>query len=186
MQLSRTGFGLVTLFVFVMLLTATVTAMAADVQVLALDPLANVVTSPPERANFTIEPVSDQPFTKAMRVETLLVPQQTYQIQISVRNVQPVEPGDRLTLIFYARGIATEAHDNAVQLGYAVEERRPPNKKVVLDTVTFPADGTWRRFEIPMTSGITLPPNEGQVAFRFGYFMQTVEVGGIELINHGK
>src|SRR5690554_6568986 len=73
----------------------------ARTDILGPDRYGNIVTSPSERANFTVVPVEGQPFSLAVRVENLVEVGQSHQIQFSMRNKARIEEGDLVAVSFY-------------------------------------------------------------------------------------
>ncbi len=131
--------------------------------------------------------VEGQPFGHALRARTEREPQLDYHIQLQARTVAAVEKGDVIHVSFWLRGAAASAETGEARTALVLEKASEPYTKLL----TLPAGAQveaedWRRVELPFTAAERYAAGEAQVLFRLGYQPQTLEIGGLSVLNYGK
>ena len=130
-----------------------------------------------------------QPFKQALRLKTLAATPTPYTVQLQAPTVAPVHAGDVLFVRFYMRCVETKSETGAGTTEMVIEQGGPAYRKLV----TFPgsAGARWTEFRIPFTAtkenigGSDIAAGGANVLFRLGYGPQTVEIGGIEILDFG-
>jgi hypothetical protein len=122
--------------------------------------------------------VPGQPFAKAAHLQTLKRLEHSYSLQFHAKTTQPVTKGDVLVAVFNARSIGSPAESSIV-----FELNRNPYTKSA--DYPFKLNTTWRRFYVPITAALDQPAGAAHVTFRLGYDPQTIEIGGLEVLNYG-
>jgi endo-1,4-beta-xylanase len=131
--------------------------------------------------------VEGQPFGHAVRARTEREPQLDYHIQLHARTTAPVEKDDVLHVSFWLRGAAASAETGEARTAFIFERAAEPYTKSITLAAGAPGEGQeWRRVEAPFKALERYAAGEAQVLFRLGYAPQTVEIGGLSLVNHGK
>jgi GH35 family endo-1,4-beta-xylanase len=125
--------------------------------------------------------VSDQPFTRAVRVTTTAAPRVEWNVQLTTRVPGDVRSGDVLLAHFYLRCI--ESMTGEAFAGFVFEQSSEPFDKQAEMRVG--ARSTWTEVFIPFQLKQDFKAGEAQICFRLGYERQTLELGGLELINYG-
>jgi hypothetical protein len=155
--------------------------------VLAADALFSTTVGGLERTEATREEVrvTGQPFDRALRVVLKKAGQDSNATQISLRTTAPVAQGDALMASFWIRGTAPEGGGANVIVMF--EKSGDPWTKSVTQRVNASADGeTWRRVVVPFTSAETYGADGAMLSIRLATKAQTVEIGGLSVVNLGK
>jgi endo-1,4-beta-xylanase len=121
--------------------------------------------------------VEGQPFTKAARLRTLKRPEHNYSLQFHARTTEPVKKGDILVAVFSARSVGAPGQSSIV-----FELDRAPYTKSA--DYPFKLNTTWRRFYVPITAALDQPVGNAHITFRLGYDPQTIEIGGLQVLNY--
>ncbi len=156
--------------------------------VLAPDALLTTPVGGLERTKATaqIVTVTGQPFRRALRVTIGADAPGTNATQLTINNAAPVEKGDALLASFSVRG-ASAAGKNPAQTEFLFEKASDPWTKSATLGVATPRDpGAWKRVLVPFTSVGGYAPGEVMVSLRFAFGPQTLEVGGLSVVNYGK
>lgn len=180
------------LFVFVVLLSAPlVFADAQDEKFAALPPGTPVIGSrgtdefrlSGTGGRLESVEVSGQPFTRAARVTTLARPETPYQFQISTGNTAPVKKGDILLAVFWVRAVVQQPASAEARTEFCFELGREPYSKMAVR----PTDLTtqWQKIYVPFVSTLDLAAGQAGIHFRAGYDPQTIEIGGVRVIDYG-
>ena len=129
--------------------------------------------------------VAGQPFASADRVTTTLPAADSYDTQLSGRVTGAVRAGDTLLLRFSARNANPAAGPARTEVVF--ERAGDPYTKSAVRGVTL-AGGAWQSFLVPFTAAESYVAGgpQANVNFRFGYGPQSVEVGGVSLVNYGQ
>lgn len=161
---------------------------AGGTPVIAEDALLTTPVGGLERtqAKTEIVPVMGEAFSKALRVTLQTGATETNATQLTIPNAVPVQKGDTLLALFSVRGAATQAGRPA-QVEFLFEKATDPWTKSATQAGIAPRDPkVWRRVLVPFTSVDTYAPGEAMISLRFAFGAQTVEVGGLSVINYGK
>jgi endo-1,4-beta-xylanase len=135
-------------------------------------------------AQVQVVAVTDQPFTQALRVRTLRLPPQPYNIQLSAPTIAPVEKNDVLLATFSIRGIEASDETGDARTSIVFEQASAPYTKSLEFTAGAPADQRWQRLAIPFRAADRYAAGQAQVTFRLGYAPQTIEIGGVAIVNY--
>jgi endo-1,4-beta-xylanase len=133
----------------------------------------------PNLGSVEIISVTNQLFSEALRAQTKQRPPHTYSVQIRFPNTAPIRRDDSLLVRFTARSAeATEA-----TTGMVFERASEPfTKSIELDVSV---GKEWKPFAFAFRAAEHYEPGQGQLNFRLGYGPQTIDLGGIELLNFG-
>lgn len=138
----------------------------------------------PEYGTLTRVTVEGQPFTQAIRVETLRRPPLDYNVQLGAFTREAVTEGDVVFISFYIRATKgqPETGEGRANLGFATgaPEWTPSVRLNVSPT------REWKRFDLPFRVLHTRPAGGSIVSFSLGYSPQIVEVGDFRIVNYGK
>ncbi len=127
--------------------------------------------------------VEGLPFARAMSVSTVETPSNAWGIQFTGRANGAIEKGDVCLLSFWIRGPHSEDESGDAVARASVQRSRPPHEKIAQVPTT--ANATWRHVVKPFKAKQTLPDGQVGVTFHLGFYPQTVELGGVKLINYG-
>jgi endo-1,4-beta-xylanase len=126
--------------------------------------------------------VSGQPFDEALRVITHSAPGREWNLQVIAPTAAAIEAGDVLLARFWLRCKKSMTGEGFTTLVF--ELARPDYDKVAEFRVG--AGNQWREVHVPFRAPRDYAPGEAQICFRAGFDRQTVDIGGIELINYGQ
>jgi GH35 family endo-1,4-beta-xylanase len=161
-----------------------IAAPAGGLTIVSAEPAAfTFVSEGPKQAVAEIVPVSGQPFAKAWRVEILAQPPNPWKVQLVTRSAAPVKRGDVLWARFFLRCTASRQESGEGRLTLVFETADEDHDKSI--DLTVGAAGDWKEFTFPFTCRHDLPAGGAQIALRVGFRPQSVEIGGIEIINYG-
>ncbi|MBI4056745.1 MAG: endo-1,4-beta-xylanase [Elusimicrobia bacterium] len=133
-------------------------------------------------AHLEIIRVQGQPFQKVFRVKTHKKPAKIYHIQLNAKIPASIEKEDLLFLTFYVRGSRKER--TSPEMEFVFERAGGSYKKSI--RFPCPVSSSWEKMEIPFLAAERYNAGEAQINFRLGFDPQTVEIGGIDLINYKK
>lgn len=122
--------------------------------------------------------VAVQPFAKAAQIQTLKRPEHSYSLQFRTKTTQPVKKGDVLVAVFSARSVGV-----AGESSIAFELAKAPYTKSA--DYPFKLTNSWRRFYVPIIAALDQPAGAAHIMFRLGYDPQTIEIGGLQVLNYG-
>lgn len=130
-----------------------------------------------------------EPFKQALRVQTLATTPTPYSVQLYAPTAGTIHAGDVLFARFYLRCLDTKQETGMGSTELVIEQGGPDYKKLI----TFPggAGKEWTEFRIPFVAtkesigGMEIAAGKAHVLFRLGYGPQTVEIGGVEILNFG-
>ena len=136
-------------------------------------------------AGFTLEPVTveGQAFAEAVRVRTLKEPQEWWDVQLLTSSITPVDRGDVLLCTFWARGTETIDEAGKPQGMVYFQEPVAPHRKSLSERFTTGKD--WQRYDFPFKAQRDYPAGEGLLGFGLGFRPQTLEIGGVQVLNYG-
>ncbi|MEA3208767.1 MAG: endo,4-beta-xylanase [Chthoniobacter sp.] len=127
--------------------------------------------------------VEGRPFPKAARVVTESRPAQSYQFQLRAPTSTEVRKGSQLLAVFEARAVEPQARDGVGETEFVFEEVGEPYTKSVSHKVEFSPN--WQRFYIPFEAKTDYPAGRAMVIFRAGFDPQTIEIGGVQVLDFG-
>ncbi len=139
------------------------------------------------KAAAEVVPVQGQPFAKALRVTIGAPSAETNATQLTIPNAAPIRKGDALLAAFSVRGEGAQGGGNtAARVEFLFEKATTPWTKSVTHPATAPRDrGRWRRVFVPFVAAEDYAPGEAMASLRLAFGKQTVEVGGLEVVNYG-
>ncbi len=135
-------------------------------------------------ATALVVPVAGEPFTQALRVTIRTASADTNATQLTMTVPGPVAKGDVLLASFYVRGTAAGGKAPA-QMAFLFERSLPPWRSSTNQGVT--ADrrpGVWKRVAFPFTATEDYAPGVAMASLRFAFGPQTLEVGGLSVVNY--
>ncbi|MHC1767587.1 MAG: nitrous oxide reductase family maturation protein NosD [Verrucomicrobiia bacterium] len=129
----------------------------------------------------TIVAVSGQAFSQAMRVDTTQKPAQAYNSGVVLRTSQAVAANDNLLARFWIRRVAPASGTAQVQFNF--ELASGSFEKSVQFPVSLNND-QWQLKSVKFKSKAAYAAGAAEVSFWAGYGVQTVEIGGLEVLNY--
>lgn len=119
----------------------------------------------------------------ALRVTTTRKPAYPWNVSLPIRTTGPIAAGDTLQLTFSARRITSAHETGEAQVDAVVEESGGDHRKLAESAHSF--TGEWADVSLPFRADRGHPAGDAQVALRFGFAPQCVEVANVALVNHG-
>jgi O-glycosyl hydrolase len=138
------------------------------------------------QATTDVIPVAGQPFQRALRVTIRKDSPETNATQLTAPISAPVEKGDTLLASFYLRGTAADGKRPAQAMLLFERRVSPWTKSISEGAVARTSPTLWRRVTAPFTAAETYRTGEAMVSLRFAFGPQTVEVGGLSVVDFGK
>jgi len=136
-------------------------------------------------AGFEKVEIKDRPFSNALRLTVRKPAAEAWQIGVAAKTVAPIKKGDVLWLTLQARTIQSieetgESYADAVLLmkNEAGKEVRPLERR-------FTCGPEWTETSIPFVVASDAAAGEAKLVIRYGGAAQSLEVGGITVINCG-
>lgn len=132
----------------------------------------------------TVVSVAGMPFTQANRVVTTVRPPNPWDIRVYTLNLAPVTTGDTLLLTFWARNASAVAPSATVRVTY--ERASTPFTKSLNTNLTV-TGSDWQRFDLAFRAAESYDAVslQAQLYFGLGWDPQTMEIGGVSLLNFG-
>ncbi len=128
--------------------------------------------------------VTGMPFTKAIRTEGKKLGKDPWDFQLHVNSAEPVERGDVLLATFWMRCVKSHQESGGGRSEFIFQLNGAPWTDLVNQAAAAGQD--WQRFFIPFESSSFYPAGGAHIALRLGYEPQSMEFGGIEVVNYGK
>ncbi len=128
--------------------------------------------------------VEGQDFDRAIEVETVTRPNNTYNLQLTAGNITSVDKNDVLLAVFWARGIESSEETGEVRGEFVFEQNGDPWTKST--TFAFSVVSVWRQIFVPFKSVDNYGPNGAKANFRLGYAPQIIQIGGVQVYNYKK
>jgi len=122
-------------------------------------------------------------FTQAWRIETRRDLNPPWAVEVRTRLTGAAKRGDTGYLRFYARMLASADETGSGQIRVAVQPAAPPHRQSL--DATFAVGAEWQECLLPFTFEDDFAPGAAEVAFGFGFKRETIEVGGVEVVNYG-
>lgn len=154
--------------------------------VLPHDPLQALHWYPqndPGLAQSEIVEVRDMPFQRAIRTVIHKTPTHPWDVVVRISVSEPINAGDVCLLSFFMRGTSLSAESAGATVHACVEYSRRPHDKLMQKS--FAGRKEWRRIYIPFRATTALPAKSVRVVYFLGFRPQTVEIGGLEMLNFG-
>lgn len=128
-------------------------------------------------------------FDHALRLRTLAPSDTPYEVQLAAPTTVPIHAGDVMFARFYLRRTITKGATGDGQTEFTIEQGGPDYRKLVLFGGR--AGTEWKEFSMPFVAtpgnigGDAIAAGKATILFRLGYGPQTIELGGIQLLNFG-
>jgi GH35 family endo-1,4-beta-xylanase len=150
---------------------------------LPADPIASMrLSAAAETASGEIVSVEGMPFERAYRVRITRAPEQVWGVQILARTTGEIARGDVLLLSLFARG-STTANESGEAHGAAYVQRNGGGYEKLVSSA-FSAGSQWKQLLVPFEAPFPLASGQHEITLHLGYLPQTVEVGGLSLVNY--
>lgn len=134
-----------------------------------------------ELAKSELIKVQGQPFTEALRVTTSSGSGSEWNVQLSQTTHAAIKTGDVLLARFWMR--CTQSMTSEGFIGFVYEMAHPEFDKAA--EVRLAAGAKWRECFVRFRAPRDFPADEARVCLRVGYDTQTIELGGLQIINYG-
>lgn len=125
--------------------------------------------------------VANQKFSSVLRVETDKGSTNTWNVQLVAPISGEIHAGDVLLGHFWLRCVKSMTDEGYV--GFVVEQSTPDFAKAAEMEISAAQD--WREVFVPFRAERDFPNGSAHVCFRVGYDSQTIELGGVELLDYG-
>ena len=129
-------------------------------------------------------PVSGRPFKHAFRAQVHEARPNDYEIQLALRSTEPVAKGQTLLLRVWIRAAASNAESGEGLVTYVFERASDPWTKS-LRMSAFGVTPDWMHVEIPFVAKEAYAAGEAQATLAIGRRVQTLDVGGLEVLKFG-
>lgn len=126
-----------------------------------------------------IQRMGEVPWAEFWRVDVKQRPANSWSVQVSSDVKGAIRKGDTCLLVFYARAVEGKASGAA-----SVEVRVAPGYPK-LGTTRFQVGTKWQPVILPFESGDDGPDGKCAVSIHLGGEVQTVDIGGLRLLNYG-
>lgn len=129
-------------------------------------------------AQFTAMSSDDARIAEAYHIVVPEKKKNAWDVSFLVKTTSPIAEGDTLLLVFYARAaVGNTTADITVKLQKASPEWDS------IASVSFKAQGEWKRFTVPCMAKRAFDKGDVKLAFILGSQKQDVDIGGIMLVN---
>jgi GH35 family endo-1,4-beta-xylanase len=135
-----------------------------------------------ELAQSQVVDVTGKDFKQAIRVSSKAGAQSEWNVQLFAPIDEPAKSGDVLLARFWMR--CTESMTGEGFVGFVYEISHPEFDKAV--EVRLAASGKWKEYFVPFRAARDFPAGETRVCLRVGYDRQTIEIGGLQIVDYGK
>jgi GH35 family endo-1,4-beta-xylanase len=135
-----------------------------------------------ELATSNVLEVSGQPFRKVLRVSTLAGAKCEWHAQLVTKIDAEVKNGDVLLARFWMR--CNQSVTGKGSATFVYEMATPEFDKAA--EVRLAAGEEWTECFVPFRAARDFPSGEARVCFRVGYDDQTIELGGLLIVNYGQ
>ena len=133
------------------------------------------------QATLDVDPADGVPFDRAVRVAVTNPGDEQWSVQLVLNTVGDVAAGDTVLLTFFARGgggdsgpVRAEAYLQQIGGSYSK-----------LASAEVAAGGAWTQYLAPAGVSAAQPDGTHQFVVHLGFQPQTVEIGGLEILNYG-
>jgi hypothetical protein len=136
-----------------------------------------------EKVELNTVSVEGQPFQQALRADVKESGGSEWSVQMQTKTVSAVKKGDLLHATFYVRSVKPQ-ESGVAETSFVFEQAGEPYSK----SVTYPIRLTpeWRKVAVRFTADADYGPGAAQMIFRLGYEPESIEIGGISVVNYEK
>lgn len=120
---------------------------------------------------------------RVFRVTTTRKPPYPWNVSLPTATTGPISAGDTLQVTFSARRVTSAHETGEAQIDCVVEEAAGDHRKLAESSHSFTDE--WADVSVPFRADHAYGPGAAQVALRFGFAPQCVEVANLMLVNHG-
>jgi endo-1,4-beta-xylanase len=125
------------------------------------------------------------PFNQALRVTTPDVPSNFWDYQITCVSLEGVSKGDVCLATFWVRCIGGgQPETGEGKIGFCFERNGAPYTSSIDRPLTAPRN--WQKMEIPFIIVEDLTASNAHMTIRLGFMKQTIEIGGLTIVNYKK
>jgi hypothetical protein len=164
------------------------TVSMAQTSVLPPDAVLHMPVGGLERTDSkaSVVPAPGQPFRSALKVIVRKPASETNATQLTIPIAEAVEKGDVLLATFWLRGASADGR-NPARIEFLFERTENPwTKSVTQGAAASRNPNLWRKVIVPFRAAESYGPREAMTSLRFALQPQTVEVGGLEVLNYRK
>jgi GH35 family endo-1,4-beta-xylanase len=129
-------------------------------------------------------PVEGQPFREALRLTTIKEPPRFWDYGATAALTAGVKAGDVLWVSLWARRLASRKESGEAQIQVALLQKVDAKEVRPLERV-LSVGPQWTQFSLPFTIKNDSDIGQASLAFRYGYGPQSLEIGGLRLLNYG-
>lgn len=143
--------------------------------------------TPEQRMTVSEKNITNQPFTKAFELltPTRLPDGKNTLVGSKIKNQQNINEGDTLLLVFWAKGVSDFFGFNGMaKVSVKCDHSDCDGIDEMYKRISYFND-EWTQYLMPMKANSNFDPGELSFFFSFGYRAQTVQYGGVALINYG-
>ncbi|MGN0179901.1 MAG: endo-1,4-beta-xylanase [Monoglobaceae bacterium] len=129
--------------------------------------------------------VNDAPgFTRALELENLTEPELYYRAQVTMPNNEAISAGDVIYATIYAKKISCVDESGLSKFDFCVEALDATWTKF-LSSIDQVGD-EWTKFTYVFSPTKDVKANGSQLGLRIGFRYQTIQFGGLSIVNYGK
>ena len=163
-------------------------AQADGTPVLAADALLKTPVGGLDRTKSTskVVPAIGQKFGSALQVKVGESDPESNATQLTMPISAPVRKGDALLAALSVRGSSTDGKAPAQAMLLFERATSPWTKSVTQGVSASKRPAEWKRVLIPFTATEDYAPGEAMVSIRLAFGAQTIELGGLSVVNYGK
>ncbi len=127
--------------------------------------------------------VTDQPFAKAHRLNTLKSGVPQWEVQYGTWIQRPIHKGDVLLARFYLKAVRGQAETGEAKTQLVFANGAPRYDRSIGQSIG--VSPNWKEYNVPFIALFETPANGAMLAFDLGFQPQSFEIGGMQLINFG-
>ncbi len=127
--------------------------------------------------------VTGQPFDTALEAVIKEAGQSAWEMQVTSPTATVIEKDDVLLATFFAR-VEKEQESGGGETEFVFELAAEPYTKSVSYAV--PLTPEWRKVQVRFRALDNYAPGQAQVIFRLGYAPETIQIGGVSVLNFKK
>lgn len=125
--------------------------------------------------------ITGQAFTTAMRATTTRQPTTEWNLQLKAQTSANIKAGDVVFTHFWIRGVESMTGESFTSFEF---ELGPPDFNKISE-LRLGAGHDWRECSIPFKASADIPAGAAAICFRLGFDRQTIDIGGVEMVNFG-
>jgi O-glycosyl hydrolase len=156
--------------------------------VLAPDAILKTPVGGLERTRSTskVVPVTGQKFVTALQMKIGEANPESNATQLTMPISAPVHKGDALLAALSIRGASADGKTPAQAMLLFERATSPWTKSATKGVTASKRPAEWKRLLVPFTSTEDYAPGEAMVSIRLAFGAQTVEIGGLSVVDYGK